>query len=248
MDRELVVVILAALVSVASAALSVFAGIRTTHAQHRLAIDREERLRQLQLQDVVGRFREPMLRAAIDLQSRLYNIVQKRFLQRYYFRSEADCEYAVTSTLFVIAEYLAWVEILRREIQYLDLGDIEENRTLATLLERITTLFLNDETDDPLRLFRGEQRAIGELMLVTRVSDGRVELDCLGYAAFAEKLDDIRFARWFARLRDDVAQLAQGDDMKERRIRQIQHALIDLIDFFDRDRTRVPASRRQKLP
>jgi hypothetical protein len=248
MDRELVVVVLAALVSVASAALSVFAGLRTTQTGHRLAMEREERLRQLQLADVVSRFREPMLQAAIDLQSRLFNIVQKRFLQRYYFTSESEREYAVSNTLFVVAEYLAWVEILRREIQYLDLGDIEENRALATLLERITTLFLSDATDDPFRLFRGEQRAIGELMLVTRLSDGRVDLDCLGYAAFIEKLDDARFARWFARLRDDIEHLAQGDDMRDRRIRQIQHALIDLIDFFDRDRTRVPESRRQKLP
>jgi hypothetical protein len=189
-----------------------------------------------------------MLHAAIDLQSRLYNIVEKRFLQRYWFKSETERAYAVTNTLYVVAEYLGWVEILRRDVQYLDLGDVTENRTLSILLERITTLFLTDEIDDAFRLFRGEQRAIGELMLVSRTSGGHVHYDCLGYATFTEKLDDPQFAKWFARMTADIAQLAQHGEVNERRLRELQHALIDLIDFFDRSRTRVPESRRTKLP
>jgi hypothetical protein len=248
MDYDSLVVVLASLVSVASAIISVVAGTRTAQLEHRLTMERDELLRRRYLDDVVSRYREPMLRAAIDLQSRFYNIVQKRFLQRYWTRSEAERAYAVTNTLYVVAEYLGWVEILRREVQYLDLGDIAENRTLATLLERITTLFLTDEMDDGFRLFRGEQRAIGELMLVSRVADGKVRYDCLGYATFTAKLDDPQFASWFNRLTDDIAQLAQGGDVRERRLRELQHALVDLIDFFDRARTRVPETRRQKLP
>src|SRR5215211_6659788 len=196
MDIEVIIVVIASLVSVASAVISLVAGTRVAQLEHRLTMEREEHSRQLQLEDVVGRYREPVLRATVDLQSRIYNILQKRFLQRYYFKSEAERAYAVTNTLYVVAEFLGWVEILRREVQYLDLGDIEENRTLTALLERITTLFLTDQADDRFRLFRGEQRAIGELMLVPRMTDGLVHHECLGYAAFSEKLNEPQFAKW----------------------------------------------------
>lgn len=248
MDNATLVVILGSLVSVASAVISVLAGTRTAQLEHRLTLEREQHSRRLQLDDVVSRYREPMLHAAIDLQSRLYNIVQKKFLQRYWFKTETERAYAVTSTLYVVAEYLGWVEILRREVQYLDLGDVTENRTLSTLLDRITTLFLSDEVDDAFRLFRGEQRAIGELMLVSRMSGGHVHYDCLGYATFTEKLNNPQFGKWFAGMTDDIERLAQNSETNERRIRDLQHALIDLIDFFDRPRTRVPEARRRKLP
>src|SRR5215203_3525489 len=234
MDSDIIVVVLASLVSVASAVISVVAGTRTARLEHRLTMEREEHTRRLQLDQLVGRFREPVLRAAIDLQSRFYNIIQNRFLDIYYFRSEAERAYAVTNTLYVVAEYLGWVEIMRREVQFLDLGDIEENRTLSALLERITTLFLTNQTDEPFRLLRGEQRAIGELMLVPRMTDARVQYECLGYAAFSEKLDEPQFAKWFARMTDDIEQLAQRSEMNAWRMRELQHALIDLIDFFDR--------------
>jgi ketosteroid isomerase-like protein len=85
-------------------------------------------------------------------------------------------------------------------------------------------------------------------MLVTREPDGQARYACLGYAAFSEKLNDPKFAKWFTRMTDDIEQCAQGSEMDEWRMRELQHALIDLIDFFDRTRTRVPESRRRKLP
>jgi len=43
-------------------------------------------------------------------------------------------EYTIQSTLFVIAQYFGWIEILRRDIQFLDLGNVKENRELSKLL------------------------------------------------------------------------------------------------------------------
>ncbi len=103
MDTEIVVAISAAIVSVVSVAFSVVAGTRVAQLEHRLALQREEQARRLQLDDVMGRYRQPVLRVAVDLQSRFYNIVQNRFLQRYYFVSDSDRAYATTCTLYVIA-------------------------------------------------------------------------------------------------------------------------------------------------
>ncbi len=247
MQAEIIIAIIAASVSAGSAALSVVSGSRTALLQHQLTMQREEHTRRLQLDTVMGRYREPVLRSAVDLQSRLYNIARNRFLKVYFVKSEAERAYAITSTLYVVAEYLGWVEILRREVQYLDLGDLQANRRLAELLERITTWFLTDEVDDAFRLFRGEQRAIGEIMLVARPVNELARYECLGFAAFVLRLDHPEFAKWFARMTDDVERLAKCDDVSERRLRALQHALIDLIDFLDRDRARVPENRREKL-
>jgi hypothetical protein len=238
---------IAAIVAVGSAILNIVSGARMARLQHRLTMEREERTRQMQLADVMGRFREPVLRSADDLQRRFYNIAEKQFLQVYYFKSEPERDYAITNTLYVVAEYLGWVEILRREVQYLDLGDMQANRVLANHLDRISTWFLTDRVDDAFRVFRGEQRAIGEVMLVARSGDAAVRHECLGYAAFTEKIKDPQFAKWFTRMTDDITQLAKSNTIRHQRMQELQHALIDLINFFDPDKVRVPEDRRKKI-
>jgi hypothetical protein len=220
-----------------------------TQLEHRLAMQREELTRKRQLDDVMGRYRQPLLQAAVDLQSRLYNIVQKRFLHKYYVAPDSDpAGYATTSTLYVIAEYLGWVEIVRREVQYLDLGDLEANRNMTDLLEKIGQTFLSDEVDGAFRLFRAEQRAIGEIMLVKRPAAELARYESLGYAAFTQKLEEPDFAKWFTQLTKDIERLAHCEDVREQRVLNLQHALIKLIDFLDPDCARVPASRRQEIP
>jgi hypothetical protein len=194
------------------------------------------------------RFRDPLLRAAFDLQSRLYSIVQLGFLRKYYYRSEADSLYAVQSTLYVIAEFLGWVEALRREIQFLDLGDVAASRRLSELLQHVSQAFLTDTIDLTFRLFRGEQRAIGELMLSPRPAADPVRYECIGVVAFIEKLADPPFLRWFEKLQRDIEKLAtELSNKSEERLVLLQHALIDVIDFLDSDGVRLPKEYRQKI-
>jgi hypothetical protein len=66
---------------------------------------------------VLARYREPLLGAAYELQGRLWNILSLDFLRRYYFEGdEAQKTYAVENTLYVLAQYFCWSEILRHEI------------------------------------------------------------------------------------------------------------------------------------
>lgn len=82
---------------------------KTRFVQERASADRAKTL--------LDRYREPISRAAFDLQSRLYNIV------RHGFQSRSATDYPEMSTLWIVGQWFAWNEILRREVQILDLGD-----------------------------------------------------------------------------------------------------------------------------
>ena len=49
--------------------------------------------------------------------------------------------------MFAFAEYMCWVEILRRELRFLDVGDLDNNRKL---LARLNQTQVTLQSDDPL--------------------------------------------------------------------------------------------------
>jgi len=112
-----------------------------------------------------------------------------------------EAEYARRSTVFVLAEYLAWAEVLRRDIQFLNLGSSRVNRKVMGQVSRVSAdISQISATGNELRLFRAQQRAIGELMVHPDSAPG--QRWCLGYAEFCQRLDqDDAFRAWFAGLR-----------------------------------------------
>ena len=166
--------------------IAVFLSAMLTYRQGKISrLDRAENL--------ATRFREPLLQAAHNLQSRIYNILKQDFLGRFYSASEAsqhERDYAVNNTCYLFGQYLCWVEIIRRESQYVDPRSRDKNRTIVEQLEHVRDTMAEStrHTDRAMRLFRGEQRAVGELMLVPVPSpSGEVpRWECLGYAAFVE--------------------------------------------------------------
>lgn len=223
---------------VTGALLAVFAGMLKRRHDKEAHID-----------ELLARYRDPLLGAAFDLQSRLYNIVRLDFLEDYFgSKDPAARAYARDSTLWLIGQYLGWTEILRREVQFLDLGEVSANRHLQERLHRITQAFATDDEalGTVFRLFRGEQRAIGELMI--RAPDANGHVACLGYADFTARYRTEPMSSWFARLETDLAQIA---DMPYDcpRLVLLQRALVDLVDLMDPDRVRYPnADVRGRLP
>ena len=70
--------------------------------------------------------------AAYELQGRLYNVLKFNFLPKYYLAGdEAQKDYALQNTLYVVGQYFGWSEILRREIQFLRFSDSERTRAVA---------------------------------------------------------------------------------------------------------------------
>lgn len=193
---------------------------------------------------LVAKYRDPLLRSAYDLQSRIYNVYRPGG-----FRGTADPEYFRFNTMFLLAELLAWLEIIRREMQFLDLGAVQATKNLSRTLQEVQDqLATTSELRDDIYLFRGHQRAIGELMLV-RV-DGQTaagpRYECMGYATFLAAHEDPAFAKWFTRLGNAIDRLRDEKNRPERLV-WVQHALIDLIDLLDPGRDRFEKN-RDRLP
>lgn len=224
MDVSIIVAVIALVASGLTAALSVYG------QTHSLAIQGRR-----EAEAALRRYREPLVAAAYELQSRLFNILRQRFLEKYYLSGDAkQREYAVKNTLYLVGQYLGWTEILRRRIQFLDFGQVQETREVARLQAAVRELLASDrdELGKPFILWRGEQRAIGERMMVQGDGDPL----CMGYAEFVRQTDT-SFWRWFESLEGDVDVLAREPS---ERLRLLQHALIDLIERLDSGGIRFP--------
>ena len=269
MDANMVISLASAALSILSAIASGLLAARANRQAHEL--DRRRRL-DIQVEDaerVLRQYRDPLLDAAQALQSRMYNIVRQAYLSKYLYCGDPDEErYARDYTLFALAEYLCWVEIVRRELRFLDLGDVARNRQLlAHLTQTQVTLQTNtlrseaqrmqaQQTEavthdlaSPWRLFRGRQRAIAEMMMTPTANGDGPRSECIGYAAFSRRLaEDAEFAYWFAQLSADIDVMARASDEDNIRLVQLQRDLIDLIDFLDPESIRIPPSYRARLP
>ncbi|MBP6820829.1 MAG: hypothetical protein KA368_04770 [Acidobacteria bacterium] len=227
------------------------AGIARLQAENQASLEKlkdelqqrkEVRQKTDKAEEVLAKYREPLLQAAYELQSRLFNITRQGLLYNFYTRgNERDRAYTVENTLYVLAQYLAWTEIIRREVQFLDLGEIDSTRNLAKLHERIRAILLSTRYGNVFRVFRGEQRAIGELMIIKQ--DGMD--DCIGYAAFVAKQDEA-FRFWFETLRQGVDKLATDLKSDNGRLIDLQNALIELIEYLDPNFVRFDKDRCQK--
>jgi hypothetical protein len=207
-----------------------------------LAQKRDEATRSDEAQRLVNRYRDPLPRAAFDLQSRIFNILRGGF-RRY-------PHYTRLYTLFVLAQFLGWLEIVRREMQFLDLGAAPTTRDLNRNLEKVTEILSSQSSTDDFYLYRGHQRAIGEIML-SPVQTSSTPLgprhDCIGYAEFVRRQDDPQFTRWFERL-DQAVQRLQQQRSAPRRLIEAQRALMDLVDHLDPDHERLPGRRTRLRP
>ncbi|HTA84681.1 MAG TPA: hypothetical protein VK729_00335, partial [Silvibacterium sp.] len=147
-----------------------------------LELQKAEAGRRAETQQTARRFREPLGRAAYELQSRIFNIVRGGFLTVYWKGGDDRTRaYAINHTLFVIAQYFAWTELIRREIQFIDLGADGETRQLAQLQHKIYSAWQTDKYKPLLRVFGGEQHAIGERM----IWEGPRGPQCLGVCFFS---------------------------------------------------------------
>lgn len=208
-----------------------------------LQSQRDERLSQQEADRVISQFRDPLLHAAYDFQSRLFNILRGAFLDVYYSSgSEAEKEYAIENTVFLVAQYLGWTELVRQEVQFLDLGDEHQTRQLRSLQDSMYTHFQSDQHGSGFRLFAGEQRAVGELMI-----DRKTDLPrCIGYAAFL-KQRPADIDHWLDSLREDIKRMSADLSPFKDRLSRLQHSLIDLLGFLDPDFVYFPAECRIKV-
>lgn len=253
MSTEVVIGVVSATVSVVGA---VTAGLMTTWSAQRtrryeslIEAQQKAESKAEQAEMMLSRYREPLLAAAQNLQSRVYNIVHDHYLAAYLHCGDPDQErYARDYTIYLLADYLCWVEIIRRDLRFLDPGSQEGNRELVRKLEATGGAISHEALARPLRLFHGEQRAIGELMMTPTGDPGSPRYEPEGYVRFCGRLDDDpAFAKWFQRLRSDVDEVASTAPAGQSRLIAVQNRLIDLIEFLDPDQLRLPSKYRERL-
>jgi hypothetical protein len=243
MSAEVFVTLISAGVAVCSAAFTAYTAARSIRLQHTLTLSRARLEREQASEDLIRRYREPLLLAAFDLQARIYNIICMDFVARH--TSSGDPEerlYARASTLYRLGNYFGWIEVLRRGLQFLDLGEEARTHELVERLDTVSHTFADTEgfPASAFRLFRDEQRALGEVMLEPAEGDLR-RYQCIGYATFVDRLDgESGFTRWFERLGREFNKLSDPAPGQLDRLIKLQHALVHVIDFLDPQGLRFP--------
>jgi hypothetical protein len=183
--------------------------------------------RDLNAEAVMTQFREPLAAAAFDLQSRLYNILELSFFEKF-GGDHARCELAEMTTLFRMAQFFGWTEILRREIQFLSFPDDAETTLVIELQGKIASAFLTSDLGHVLMVWGDEQRAIGERMIV----EEHDKVLCMGFARFRDEYE-ARFSSTCDHLRGEFQ-----DEAARPRMCQLQHLLCDLVEVLDTRRVR----------
>ncbi|MEV6707395.1 hypothetical protein [Micromonospora wenchangensis] len=235
MRLEVLIAVLSAAVALASSMVTARTVYRTPALVHKLQQEANELAKGELADELFRRYQDPLRWAAESLQSRLYNILRCGLLPRYLHCGDREDErYVVDSTVYVLAEYLGWVELLRREHRFLDSAVNTPTRDLLGIVQRIHETLASDTLRGPFRLFRGQQRAIGELMLTWTASPaGRIR-DVRGYAEFCRLLDepDSSFRPWFDRLRAEVPDMQHIENHHNQRLSRLHDDLIDLLGLL----------------
>ncbi len=235
--------VLTAVISTVGAFVSVWYGRRAARAE-RLA----------GAEELAIRFREPLLQAVFNLETRIYNILQMDFLGRFQgpANTPEEREYAELHTVYVFAQYFCWVEILRREAQFLDPSHAQRDQLVVRTLEEVRDRFTDSlgNPDRTFRIFRGEQRALGEVMLVQALDPGPREprWACMGYSQFVAAVDDPSLDRWCRPIRADIAAIAGSGELGAVRLREVQGRLVDILDILDPQAQRISSHLRRRVP
>ncbi|KAF9945400.1 hypothetical protein BGZ72_001372 [Mortierella alpina] len=188
---------------------------------------------------LIARYRDPILRAAQDLQSRLYNIAETEILSWMYADANANADAnadananaqanapadAVASaygpkkgnllqfTCFLVGQYFAWTYILYRQPHFLYLATSKRNSNLVKTMDTIQWMFGTDAFDDPTleRPFYLWRGHQCATGEIMTANEGS-ETVCIGYATFVERWrDEPTFREWFRSLVEGITTMASA--------------------------------------
>jgi len=183
----------------------------------------------------MDRYRGPLIHAAYDLQSRIYSLVNNYAIKIYFIDNNGDGSeknYFIKNTTFVIAQYFAWTEIIRNEVQFIEFNNVDYTKKLATLQDKIYSIWQGGSRNG-ISIWAGEQRGVGELM-VEEIS-GRQQ--CIGYSTFLKLLDK-KEEPLLLDLESRVSDYLESGKPYSEKLVLIQNALIDIIKFLDPENKR----------
>jgi hypothetical protein len=189
--------------------------------------EREEKKRSA-AKVVLDKYRGPLLVVATDLGRRIHHIRHQEFY-KYAASASGHDGRAKLTTLFRLAQYFGWCEILRTEVQVLHFEHEADTSLVAELIGAIHWACSSDAVDDGSRgsLWAEEQRGVGELM----VARNGGSLSTCGYARFVDEYGR-RFASWM----DGIASFVLGKEAPDsHRLRLVQWGLFGLVNELDEE-------------
>lgn len=240
MDKELLAIIISSIITLLISIISLIVSIYTTKKQHksdkemlllqnRLEDDKTTKQREYIHKEIITKYRDPLLQASIELYSKLVRINQGRIMPN-----------KELTILYTIGQFLCWRELIRNDILYLDMGNIEADIRLRACFAKVHKSFSSSGITDTLfQLDYLEQRAIGEIM--KKYDENRKITSCIGYAEFCKKYNenDDEFNRWFDRLNSSISIISSKKQYRatgiiiSTRLCEIISALGQLISELD---------------
>lgn len=236
----------ALIIGLASLVVSVFNTIWIQRTNQRAAAEARQR-------DVIDRVTEPLLYAASDLQSRLYNLLRGGLLDAYRDAADRHKRNITEYTCFVVAQYFGWVEALRRTALVREVSDgmgltgertgdssPDGKPTIAIITREISNTFRSDkEFGREFMIFNGEQHAIGASMFYWEELGASRFPAVLRFDQFVQKFrsDDSSFREWLEPITEGLHTLEYAQDVEkfaaELRLARVQSLLVALMDLLD---------------
>jgi|SRR5579863_3017695 len=178
-------------------------------------------------------YRDPLLTAAYELQARLHNIVCHRFVEDFVFDDEGveKQDAAIQTTLYVFGQFLAWREIIRRDVQFLRFASGSETRSVQRMLRDITETFLTKDLGHQFMIWRVEQEGFGAAM----IDDHADHPACISYHTFLGRRGTMDY--WLVPLERDLKTI-DADGIV--RLAALQNQLLALVRQLDTNGLRYP--------
>jgi hypothetical protein len=106
MDKTLILGMVSSVVAIIAAVIAVWGQLRVKRVEAQLALQKAKADRRAETEQTASRFREPLGRAAYELQSRIFNIIKGGFLTTYLEGGDGRTRsYAINHTLFVTVSH-----------------------------------------------------------------------------------------------------------------------------------------------
>ena len=212
------------------------------------------------LAQVARRYQEPIALSAIELSNRLTRICEdypSSFLDSALLakipegpslNSQDDPhyqQYTLVSTVYRLCAFLGWVELYRQETTYLEKEEASNEKRVDHAIYAIRSDLadgqLNEKEDwttwHDVLLFREEQRAIGESMIIM-VGNAR---SVMGYGEFSHLfLDDKDSgkAKWLRTAGSFLYDLKTEKDFRKIRMQRLIVHLVELVNILSPSRLR----------
>lgn len=193
-----------------------------------------QRQQKIDRERFLSKFRDPAMRAITDLEHRIFTMLCTHNIR--YVIETGNEDYYILSISFLLANFFAWTEILRRKACNLDYSH------LMTRLDEVASAFADGGPG--FQIFRLEQREIGERMIRPSHAENE-DYSILGYSEFIDLMKGSAVPPCLKRLEENAKACMLNTPIE--RLIWIQNALIDLVEFIDPDADWMPKDKRKKI-